>query len=77
MAAGGGPEDSAKIVSVSGPDELGFIFPTSKRDESTADAIGSFNFDIQRGGRRGANAAFSITPAYRDPPKRDDPIAQA
>jgi len=66
MAAGGGPEDNAKIVSVSGPDELGFIFPTSKRDESAADAIGSFNFDIQRG----ANAAFSITPANRDPPKR-------
>jgi hypothetical protein len=62
-------------VSVSGPDELGFIFPTSKRDESTQLLMPLAH--IQRSGQRGANAAFSITPAYRNPPERLDAIAQA
>jgi hypothetical protein len=58
MAAGGGPEDNAKIVSASGPDALGFISNIQNESSCPACLLGhsALAFGIA------AKVAFSITP---------------
>jgi hypothetical protein len=64
MAAGGGPDDNAKIVSVRGPDELDFIPNIQTRAASTPLPVRHLARSTSTSSAA-ARTALSITPAYR------------